>query len=54
MTLRDRDSTEQLRIPTPEVAEVVHSLCTGTTKWADIAARYPKQKGSEADEVAEK
>jgi glycyl-tRNA synthetase len=43
VTLRDRDTTEQLRIPTAEVAHVVFALCNGTTKWVEVAAKYPKQ-----------
>ncbi len=50
VTLRDRDSTGQVRVPTAEVAAVVLSLTAGTVKWADVAAKYPPQAAPKGGE----
>lgn len=49
VTLRERDTTDQIRIPSKEVAEVVHQLTTGLVKWEEVVAKYPKQEASEKD-----
>lgn len=53
VTLRDRDSTDQVRIPVTEVADVVNALCNGTMVWAQVVEKYPKQKSGGADNAAE-
>merc|ERR1740131_766834 len=48
VTLRERDSTEQLRLPADRVAEVVRQLSTGRAAWQDIVAQFPKFEGQES------
>ena len=40
-TLRDRDTTEQVRLPLADVPDVVAKLCSASSFcWADLAAAY--------------
>ncbi|KAF1971846.1 glycyl-tRNA synthetase-like protein [Bimuria novae-zelandiae CBS 107.79] len=48
-TLRDRDSTEQVRASLDDICSAISSLVTGREKWADISARLPKFEGQEVD-----
>lgn len=48
-TLRDRDSTEQVRAGLDEITKAIASLVAGMEKWADVAARLPKFEGQEVD-----
>ena len=48
-TLRDRDSTEQVRAGLDEITKAISSLANGTEKWSDVAARLPKFEGQEVD-----
>lgn len=44
VTLRERDSTSQVRVPVDEVPQIVNKLTTKQATWAsDIAPVYPKQ-----------
>mmetsp|Transcript_29806 Transcript_29806/g.41189 ORF Transcript_29806/g.41189 Transcript_29806/m.41189 type:complete len:687 (+) Transcript_29806:124-2184(+) len=44
VTLRERDSMSQVRVPSDEVANLVRSLCDLTATWeADVAPKYPAQ-----------
>ena len=45
VTLRERDSAGQVRIPIDEVVDVVARLChpLAPAKWSEIAAKYPDQ-----------
>lgn len=48
VTLRERDSMEQVRIPLPEVAEVVRCLCEQHISWKeDVMSKYPRQEAKE-------
>ncbi|KAJ4339551.1 Glycine--tRNA ligase 1, mitochondrial [Didymella glomerata] len=49
-TLRDRDSTEQVRAGLDEIVAAIVSLVNGKEQWSDIAARLPKFEGQEAEE----
>jgi glycyl-tRNA synthetase len=42
VTIRDRDSMGQIRVPAPELDVVFGELLAGST-WAAVAARYPAQ-----------
>jgi glycyl-tRNA synthetase len=42
VTIRDRDSMEQVRVPVPELDGVFAELLGGTA-WTAVAARYPAQ-----------
>jgi glycyl-tRNA synthetase len=48
-TLRDRDSTEQVRASLDEITKAISSLVTGKEKWSDVAARLPKFEGQELE-----
>jgi len=41
VTMRERDSMEQIRLPLAAVADLVQSLCTGEAVWKDAVAKYP-------------
>lgn len=40
VTMRERDSTAQVRLPLADVLPVVRALVGGETAWADVAAKY--------------
>lgn len=42
VTLRERDTMEQLRIPVAEVSYVVSRLSTGRTTWLEVAKDFPR------------
>jgi len=49
VTLRERDSTGQIRIPLSDVPQVVRNLSAGQIKWEeDVVTKYPKFEGQEA------
>jgi len=41
VTLRERDSCHQVRVPLAMVAEEVQKLCSNAKKWTDVQAIYP-------------
>jgi glycyl-tRNA synthetase len=46
-TLRDRDTTEQVRSSLEEIAKAIASIVKGEEKWTDVAARLPKFEGQQ-------
>nr|CAD1824354.1 unnamed protein product [Ananas comosus var. bracteatus] len=50
VTIRDRDSKEQIRVDIEEVASVVKEVTDGQSTWADVMWRYPTHAVSHADE----
>jgi glycyl-tRNA synthetase len=42
VTLRERDSCGQVRVPAAEVAALVVSLVAGAS-WSDVSSKYPAQ-----------
>ncbi|KAJ1270756.1 hypothetical protein BS78_06G075900 [Paspalum vaginatum] len=50
VTVRDRDSKDQIRVEVDEVASVVKEVTEGQSTWADILWRYPTHTASAADE----
>lgn len=48
-TLRDRDSTKQVRASLDEICKAITNLVNGTEQWADVAARLPAFEGQEVD-----
>lgn len=42
VTLRERDSMTQLRIPLDDIADVVRNLSYSKTSWEEISSKYPK------------
>ncbi|OEL36924.1 Glycine--tRNA ligase, mitochondrial 1 [Dichanthelium oligosanthes] len=50
VTVRDRDSKDQIRVEVDEVASVVKEVTDGQSTWADIMWRYPTHTASAADD----
>ncbi|KAJ5080979.1 hypothetical protein N7456_013689 [Penicillium angulare] len=48
-TLRDRDSTKQVRATEDEILQAVKSLADGDETWEDIAKRLPEFTGQEVE-----
>ena len=48
VTLRERDSMAQLRIPLDEIADVVCDLALGKIEWSEVESKYPKFEQQEA------
>jgi glycyl-tRNA synthetase len=40
VTLRELDSTKQIRLPIKDVGRVVNSLTAGTMLWANVVEQY--------------
>lgn len=47
VTVRERDSTAQVRVPVSEVVEVLKQLADMELTWCDVAGKYPAQAASE-------
>jgi len=43
VTLRERDSMEQIRIPADRVPVLVHEICCGRRSWEDALKEFPRQ-----------
>ncbi|TKW11447.1 hypothetical protein SEVIR_6G234400v4 [Setaria viridis] len=50
VTIRERDSKEQVRVDIGEVASVVKQLTEGQSTWADVSAKYPAHVGPQGDQ----
>ncbi|RDW70064.1 hypothetical protein BP5796_08461 [Coleophoma crateriformis] len=48
-TLRDRDSTKQVRADEETIIKAIKELAEGTKVWADVAAELPAFEGQEAE-----
>lgn len=48
VTLRERDSMTQLRLPIADIAEVVRDLSYDKVTWAEVSNKYPKFEQQEA------
>lgn len=49
VTLRERDSTRQVRADEARILEAVQSMSTGSKLWSDIEAELPKFEGQELE-----
>lgn len=49
VTVRERDSMAQVRVPIPEVPTVIRALVLGSTSWQEVEAKYPKQEAKATD-----
>jgi len=47
VTLRERDSTLQVRVSVDEVADTVRQLATGRTTWQQVVDKYPRFQSQE-------
>ncbi|KAK9160024.1 hypothetical protein Syun_006365 [Stephania yunnanensis] len=50
VTIRERDSKDQIRVSVEEVASVVKEVTDGQSTWADVQWRYPAHSSFSADE----
>jgi glycyl-tRNA synthetase len=48
-TLRDRDSTKQVRADEDKILAAIKSLVEGTKVWADIEKELPAFEGQDAE-----
>jgi len=48
-TLRERDSTKQVRASEEQILEALKTLCNGSETWADVAKRLPAFESQEAE-----
>lgn len=49
ITLRDRDSTKQVRADEAKILTAIKELAEGTKVWADIEKELPAFEGQEAE-----
>lgn len=50
MTLRERDSTKQVRGTEEEVVKVVKGMCEGSESWADVKKKLPEFLGQSGED----
>lgn len=50
VTLRERDSTKQVRASVGEIVEAVARMCKGKEGWGQVAERLPVFEGKEVEE----
>ncbi|KAF9111211.1 Glycine--tRNA ligase 1, mitochondrial [Mortierella sp. AM989] len=50
VTLRERDSTKQIREKIEVIVDLVKEMCEGKTTWADVSAKYPAFESQEVNE----
>lgn len=48
-TLRDRDTTAQVRASEDEICAAIKSIVDGEETWDEVARRLPKFEGQEVD-----
>lgn len=49
ITLRDRDSTKQVRADEDKIIAAIQSVVDGYKQWADVEAELPAFEGQEVD-----
>lgn len=49
VTIRDRDTTSQIRVQTKEAPGIIQRLCTGRLSWAQALEKYPNFTASSED-----
>lgn len=50
VTIRERDSKDQIRVNVEEAATVMKSVADGNTTWADAWANFPHHSSGSAEE----
>lgn len=50
VTLRERDSMKQIRIPINDLPNTLHNLCNDLLVWEDVTKKYPLVQTSEDDQ----
>ncbi|RZB39530.1 glycine--tRNA ligase [Asbolus verrucosus] len=51
VTLRERDSMAQVRIPVDDIAQVLHNLAYSKQTWSNVESKYPKFEQQESKGV---
>jgi len=49
ITLRERDSTKQVRASQADILQAIQSICKGSETWTDVAARLPEFASQEVE-----
>lgn len=52
-TLRDRDTTKQVRASEDEILAAIKSVCDGKESWEHVSARLPIFEGQEVEPKSE-
>ncbi|KAJ2104694.1 Glycine--tRNA ligase 1, mitochondrial, partial [Coemansia sp. S142-1] len=52
VTLRERDTTKQIRASIDEIVELVKCLVNGSTSWDDVLSKHPLVNTSTNDSTA--
>lgn len=52
ITLRDRDSTTQVRADEDKILDAIKSIVDGSKSWAEVEAELPKFEGQEVEIAA--
>ena len=42
VTIRERDSTQQIRVKIEQVVPIISSLCNSSTTWATVYTQHPQ------------
>ncbi|GAY56998.1 hypothetical protein CUMW_175990 [Citrus unshiu] len=50
VTIRERDSKDQIRVSLDEAASVIKAVTDGQTKWEDVWSSYPHHSSESADD----
>lgn len=50
VTIRERDSKDQIRVDVSEAASVVKDIAEGVRTWADVWSTFPHHSSGSADE----
>jgi len=50
ITLRERDSTKQIREKIEVIVELVKEMCEGKLSWEEVRAKYPAFESQEVNE----
>lgn len=50
MTIRERDSKDQVRVNAEEAASVVKDVAEGVRTWADVWSTFPHHTSASADD----
>jgi glycyl-tRNA synthetase len=49
LTLRERDTTKQVRASEEKIVEAIRNLCNGSETWDDVTKRLPAFEGQEVE-----
>lgn len=54
VTIRERDSCTQVRVPFDEVSQVLAALCDGQMQWKECQSKFDEQKQTASEKVGHK